>query len=77
MARGEEQLATQRQQLVNELRGQIGTLAVDLAGRVVGESLAEDARRRGTVDRFLAELDGMTAVGDGRGPGVTVPESNR
>lgn len=76
VARGEEQLATQKQQLVNELRGQIGTLAVDLAGRVVGESLAEDARRRGTVDRFLAELDAMAAAGDGR-PGVPVPETNR
>ena len=75
-ARGEEQLATQRQQLVNELRGQIGTLAVDLAGRVVGESLAEDARRRGTVDRFLAELDSMAATGDGR-TGVPVTEGNR
>src|SRR5919112_5651638 len=77
VARGEEQLATQRQQLLNELRGQIGTLAVDLAGRVVGESLAEDARRRGTVDRFLAELDSMTTVGDGRGTGVPVSEGNR
>jgi F-type H+-transporting ATPase subunit b len=76
VARGEEQLATQKQQLVNELRGQIGTLAVDLAGRVVGESLAEDARRRGTVDRFLAELDEMTAAGDGR-TGVPVSEGNR
>jgi F-type H+-transporting ATPase subunit b len=76
VARGEEQLATQKQQLVNELRGQIGALAVDLAGRVVGESLAEDARRRGTVDRFLAELDGMTAAADGRA-GVPVPEGNR
>ena len=76
VARGEEQLATQRQQLVNELRGQIGTLAVDLAGRVVGESLADDARRRGTVDRFLAELDSMAAAGDGR-PGVPVSEGNR
>ena len=66
VARGEEQLATQRQQVVNELRGQIGALAVDLAGRVVGESLADDARRRGTVDRFLAELDSMAAAGDGR-----------
>ena len=42
----------------------------------MGESLAEDARRRGTVDRFLAELDTMAAAGDGR-PGVTVPEGNR
>jgi F-type H+-transporting ATPase subunit b len=65
VARGEEQLASARQQVVNELRGQIGTLAVDLAGRVVGESLADDVRRRGTVDRFLAELDSMAAAGDG------------
>ena len=64
VARGEEQLITARQQVVNELRGQIGALAIDLAGRVVGESLAEDARRRGTVDRFLAELDDMAASGE-------------
>ena len=77
-ARGEEQLAAQRQQVVNELRGQIGALAVDLAGRVVGESLAEDARRRGTVDRFLTELDGMAASADGRSGGaVHAPGSTR
>ncbi|HEV7187605.1 MAG TPA: F0F1 ATP synthase subunit B [Blastococcus sp.] len=64
VARGEEQLATQRQQVVNELRGQIGALAVDLAERVVGESLADEARRSGTVDRFLAELDGMAPAGE-------------
>jgi F-type H+-transporting ATPase subunit b len=65
VARGEEQLATARQQVINELRGQIGTLAVQLAGQIVGESLADDARRSGTVDRFLAELDGMATAGDG------------
>jgi F-type H+-transporting ATPase subunit b len=76
VARGEEQLASSRQQVVNELRTQIGTLAVDLAGRIVGESLAEDARRRGTVDRFLDELEAMAASSpDGRGP--RVPEGNR
>jgi F-type H+-transporting ATPase subunit b len=77
VARGEEQLATQRQQVINELRGQIGALAVELAGRVVGESLADEARRRGTVDRFLAELDGVAAAGDRRGAGVPVSEGNR
>ncbi|MGY2080764.1 F0F1 ATP synthase subunit B [Modestobacter sp. SYSU DS0657] len=65
VARGEEQLAASRQQVVTELRGQIGTLAVELAGRVVGESLADDARRSGTVDRFLDDLDGMTATSGG------------
>ena len=79
VARGEEQLAAQRQQVVNELRGQIGTLAVDLAGRVVGESLADDARRSGTVDRFLDSLDGMTATsGTGNGgSSAYVPQDAR
>ncbi|MGY1604638.1 F0F1 ATP synthase subunit B [Geodermatophilus sp. SYSU D00815] len=71
VARGEEQLAANRQSVVNELRGQLGALAVELAGRVVGESLADEARRRGTVDRFLDQLDGMAASADGRG-GSTV-----
>lgn len=66
VARGEEQLAASRQQVVNELRGQIGALAVELAGRVVGESLADEARRRGTVDRFLDQLDDMVGA-DGAG----------
>ncbi|HET9253901.1 MAG TPA: F0F1 ATP synthase subunit B [Pseudonocardiaceae bacterium] len=57
--RGEEQLATQREAVVRELRGEIGTLAVTLASRIVGESVADDARRAGTVDRFLDELAGM------------------
>jgi F-type H+-transporting ATPase subunit b len=35
----------------------MGTLAVELASRVVGESLDEDARQRRVVDRFLAELE--------------------
>jgi F-type H+-transporting ATPase subunit b len=80
LARGEEQLATSRQQVVNELRGHIGALAVDLAGRVVGESLEDEARRRGTVDRFLDQLDGMATSGtpDGRtGSSVYAPEGNR
>jgi F-type H+-transporting ATPase subunit b len=80
VARGEEQLAANRQQVVNQLRGEIGVLAVDLAGRVVGESLAEDARRSGTVDRFLDQLDGMSAAtaGDGRGgASAYVPQGDR
>lgn len=58
--RGEEQLAASRQQIVNELRRDIGSLAVQLAGRVLGESLEDDSRRNGTVDRFLDDLEGMT-----------------
>ena len=60
--RGEEQLANQREQVVRELRGELGKLAVTLAGRIVGESVADDVRRAGTVDRFLDELQGMAAT---------------
>ena len=35
----------------------MGRNAVELASRIVGESLEDEARRRGTVDRFLAELE--------------------
>jgi F-type H+-transporting ATPase subunit b len=57
--RGEEQLAHQREQIIREMRGELGNLAVTLASRIVGESVADDARRTGTVDRFLDELHGM------------------
>ena len=49
----------QRQQVVRELRGEIGTLATELAERVVGETLADDPARQRTIDRFLDDLDGM------------------
>ncbi|MGO1051810.1 F0F1 ATP synthase subunit B [Crossiella sp. CA198] len=61
VAQGQAALAAQRAQIVAELRGDLGRIAVDLAGRVVGESLEDEARRRGTVDRFLDELDATSA----------------
>ena len=57
IAAGKEQLAAERATIVRELRAELGTLAVELAGRIVGESLADEARQRGTVDRFLADLE--------------------
>jgi F-type H+-transporting ATPase subunit b len=61
---GREALATERQTTIRQLRAEVGQLAVDLAGRIVGESLENEARQRGTVDRFLAELgDDATPAG--------------
>ncbi len=62
IARGEEQLGLQRQQLVNELRQQVGQVSVNLAGRIVGANLTDDSNAHATVDRFLDELDGMSAT---------------
>jgi F-type H+-transporting ATPase subunit b len=66
IAAGHEQLAAQRESIVRDLRSQIGTIAVDLAGRIVGESLADEARSRGTVERFIAELDAAGTSGGRR-----------
>jgi F-type H+-transporting ATPase subunit b len=63
---GREQLAAQRESIVRELRAEVGTLAVDLAGRIVGESLVDEARNRGTVDRFISELGEAGAAGGRR-----------
>ena len=46
-----------REQAVVQLRSEVGRLSTDLASRIVGESLHEEARRKGIVDRFLSELE--------------------
>ena len=75
--RSEDQLTTQRQQVERELRAEVGSLAVTLASRIVGESLAEDARRAGTVDRLLTELEGMAAAEASVGNGAASVRSGR
>ncbi len=52
-----KQIEAERQQAVVSLRSEVGRLSTDLAGRIVGESLEDEARQRGIVDRFLAELE--------------------
>ena len=52
-----QQIEAERSRTVEALRAEVGTLAVELAGRVVGESLTDDARQRRVVERFLTELE--------------------
>jgi F-type H+-transporting ATPase subunit b len=51
------QIDADRQQALQSLKTEVGALAVELAGRVVGESLTDEARQRRTVERFLDELE--------------------
>jgi F-type H+-transporting ATPase subunit b len=51
------QIEADRQQAVTSLRSEVGTLATQLAGRIVGESLDDQARQSRVVDRFLADLE--------------------
>jgi len=51
------QIEAERQQALTSLRTEVGTLATELASRIVGESLTDEARQSRMVDRFLGELD--------------------
>lgn len=56
-ATGRAQLEAQRAQIIAELRADMGRTSVELASRIVGESLEDTARQNRTVERFLAELE--------------------
>ena len=51
------QIEAERQTALVSLRSEVGTLALDLAGGVIGESLSDDKKAQAVVDRFLAELE--------------------
>lgn len=59
--RGEEHLAQQHQQVMRELRVEIGRLSSELAEQLVKAHLADDASRAATVDGFLDELERTSA----------------
>jgi len=58
---GKTQIEAERQQAIASLRSEAGNLASGLAGRIVGESLDDEARQSRVVERFLAELESDTA----------------
>ncbi|MGY5764898.1 F0F1 ATP synthase subunit B [Brachybacterium sp. DNPG3] len=54
---GRQQLTAERTTAAAQLRGEVGTLASDLASKIVGESLSDDERSRRVIDRFLDDLE--------------------
>jgi F-type H+-transporting ATPase subunit b len=61
-ARADGQIAAERDAAVGSLQRDVGDLALQLAGKILGESLTEDQRARATVDRFIAELEAAAAA---------------
>jgi len=68
------QIEAERQQAVTSLRAEVGALATSLAGRIVGESLDDEARQSRVVDRFLADLESQPTAG---GSGSTTATGSR
>lgn len=56
-ANAQAAIESERAGALASLRAEVGTLAVDLASRIVGEVLADDKRTEQLVDRFLADLE--------------------
>jgi F-type H+-transporting ATPase subunit b len=71
VARAQEQIRSEHERAVAEVRRDMGRLAVELAGRLVGESMDGERQRR-LVDRFLDQLERTAGEGSGGGTGEQV-----
>jgi F-type H+-transporting ATPase subunit b len=56
-ANAQVQIEAERAAALVSLRSEVGSLALDLASGVIGESLNDDKRASALVDRFLADLE--------------------
>lgn len=50
-------IEAERQQAITSLRNEVGSLSVELASKIVGEALDDQARQSRIVERFMAELE--------------------
>ncbi|MEU5516626.1 MULTISPECIES: F0F1 ATP synthase subunit B [Streptomyces] len=57
IAAGHAQIEADRKAAAHTLRQDVGRLATDLAGKLVGESLQDHARQSRVIDRFLDDLE--------------------
>ena len=53
------------QEIRRKLLEEVGSLATDLASKIVGEALEDQARQSRVVDRFLADLENQATQSGG------------
>jgi F-type H+-transporting ATPase subunit b len=63
--RAGEQIQAERQRTLQELRGQVAEISIELAEKVVGRSLDGQAQRD-LVDAYIREVSGMSSNGGSR-----------
>lgn len=56
-ANAQATIEAERQSALVSLRSEVGTLAIDLASGVIGQSLSDDKKASNLVDQFLADLE--------------------
>lgn len=57
-SRADDEIAAERDRVASDLRRQVADLSIDVAQKVVGQSIDEDAQRD-LVDRYIDELGGV------------------
>lgn len=57
---GNKQLQASREQIIAELRNEMGQNSISLAERLLGTELSDATRRSSTIDDFLSELDNVS-----------------
>ncbi len=60
---GEKQLLASREQVVAELRKEMGQNSINLAERLLGQELSSDVRNSSSIDSFLSDLDTVASNG--------------
>jgi len=65
VSRAQEEIRAERDRVFEELRAQVASISVDLAGRIVDESLDQQTYQR-LIDEYIDEVG---ASGNGRGQG--------
>ncbi|WP_084105683.1 F0F1 ATP synthase subunit B [Demequina sp. NBRC 110056] len=63
----QKQIDAERQQAIVSLRTEVGALASELASRIVGESLKDDARQQRIIDSFLDDLEAQVSSDKAKG----------
>ncbi len=53
----EAQVEAERRQAIGQLKTELGSLAVDLAEKILGEALADSQRQERLIERFLSEIE--------------------
>ncbi len=53
------QIEVEKTKAVNELRQDVSKLALDLASKIVGSSLQDDAKAKAVIDQFIKDLESV------------------
>ena len=57
ISRGQAQVEADRRQAIRQLKTELGSWAVELAEKIVGEALADNQRQDRLIERFLSNIE--------------------